>query len=162
MIRTRLRTLTLLGGLLTSQASLGDNKAPSSPSPTLEIEAAPIQIMAVPPEEDYGDEFALPADASKALIAKRNQIDTVQANLLKLAEKIDAIVQSASMDDDVKVMISKLKALKSARQAFQAEKMKLRQYQEDFRIQLVDDDDAKFQNLEDGPTISDQEMAELN
>ena len=56
------------------------------------IDAAPINIMAQPPEDEFKDEFELPPNPSPELVQKRIQIDNTTMNVNNLAARIDLML----------------------------------------------------------------------
>lgn len=119
------------------------------------IEAAPIQIMALPPsEEEYQDEFALARDASPALAAARVQLDQQTAHLESLHRKIQDLINNAQFGEDH----GEGQALKAAKIEFAKLLQQIELTQQLIRSEQVVDQDRKVQNLSAGTTMTEAEV----
>ena len=121
-------------------------------------EAAPINIMALPPEDEFKDEFALPNNPSPQLIARRNRIDQNNAELNRLAESIQKIIGDLTLDSPK----GKYDLLKAQQDRYDKMLLNLENAQEEFRSQLVEDNDAAYSNLQLGPNVTPVELSELD
>ena len=148
--------ITLVGfGIILLSVSWPSYPQESSPP----IEVAPIQILAQPPDPEFGDEFKLPPNPSKELITARNNLDREIARLQALGSEIEKLTASADFDNstaqDVITLRLKIKQYKNQIKF-------IKKKEESFRNQLVVDNDKSHNNIPQGPGLTEAELNNLD
>lgn len=120
------------------------------------IKSAPINVIALPPEEEFEDEFKLPPDASPALIARRNLIDHTVAKINEIDDKLDQLMQSQNFDSPPQEVVR----LRAIQDAYRDELKALRVAHEAFREQRVKDVESRYSDMPPAQ-LSPEEMKEV-
>lgn len=128
------------------QKSPQDITPGAKPQTNISGEQAAIHVMALPPEEEFRDEFQLPPDASPQLVARRNLIDHTNAKINQIADQIATLVAQQSFESPA----TEIQRLQAIQEAYRQELTRLNAAQEAFRSQRASDVEQRYSDLPAG------------